>query len=220
MLGPLLAQLSRVLATRESLFSDHNRARLGRWRSLDARAAVCGVLNGVLYVLASLRWASYLSLTVFALLFSTLLVVSIIDCEHYRIPDRISFPAMASAAMVVVVATVISGHTERLIGAALGAALFWGGLGVAHLASPRGMGRGDVKLAVVLGIALGWVAPRPLDAVLLVLAAFFCASVVGTAVGLVLLAWRRRNAPYPFGPSLVTGVVAVLLLSEQVARAR
>ncbi|MEZ5234855.1 MAG: hypothetical protein R2749_19450 [Acidimicrobiales bacterium] len=49
------------------------------------------------------------------------------------------------------------------------------------------MGRGDVKLAVLLGLALGWVARSPVAALAAVVAAVIVASLVGTAVGLLLL---------------------------------
>lgn len=120
---------------------------------------------------------------------------------------------MAVGAGLVGAATAWQRDPVRLGAVVLAAALFWGVLGVAHLISPRGMGRGDVKLGVVLGIALGWVAPGPLAAVTAVFSAFFLASLVGTAIGLVLWAYRRHNAPYPFGPALVLAVVAVLLAS-------
>jgi prepilin signal peptidase PulO-like enzyme (type II secretory pathway) len=71
-----------------------------------------------------------------------------------------------------------------------------------------------VKLAVVGGAYLGWAAPSPADALLLVMAGFFAASVIGTVVGLVVLTRRRRNAPFPFGPALAAGIVIALLTSE------
>lgn len=212
-LGPVLAQLSRVLATRDPLFSAATWRSLPSWRRVDARLVACAGLNGVLFGLAAWRWDSPLEGSVFAAFFSVLVIVCVIDVLHARIPDRISFPAMAVGAGLVGAATAWQRDPVRLGAVVLAAALFWGVLGVAHLISPRGMGRGDVKLGVVLGIALGWVAPGPLAAVTAVFSAFFLASLVGTAIGLVLWAYRRHNAPYPFGPALVLAVVAVLLAS-------
>ncbi len=175
----------------------------------------CASANAVLYVLAALRWGATAELVGFAVLFSTLLEASVIDLEHHRLPDRITFPAMTVATLVIIAATAWTSQPTRLAAALTGGALYWGALGLAHLIHPRGLGRGDVKLAVTLGLCLGWVAESPLDAVLAVLAAFFWASALGTAVGLGLLVRRRRSAPYPFGPWLAAGAVTVLLLSPQ-----
>lgn len=218
-LGPVLAQLSRVLATRESVFE------LGTWQSLEprrpgvARVVTCTVLNAASFALAAWRWPHSPAVVVFSLLFSALLVVSVIDLEHYRIPDRISFPTMATGAAVAVAVALVSRDDERLASLAVATVLFWGALGVGHLISPAGLGRGDVKLGVTLGLALGWVAPAPADSVMLVLVAFFAASMLGTLQGVLLLIVRRRSAPYPFGPALAAGAMAVVVLSPAVVGA-
>ncbi len=154
-------------------------------------------------------------MVVFSLLFSTLVVVAVIDVEHYRIPDRITFPTMTIGAVAAVAVAGLNGDSERLVSVVVAAVLFWGTLGVGHLFSPAGLGRGDVKLGVTLGLALGWVAPTPVDSVMLVLLAFFAASLLGTLQGAVLLIVRRRSAPYPFGPALAAGAAAVVLLSRR-----
>lgn len=209
-----MAVLASALATREPLAVAVAAAR--RTPQPGARTIGCAAAHSLLWLAAGARWGASAATVAFALLFSMLLVVSVIDIEHSRIPDRISLPSMAIAAVAALAAALVQGDGARLLAALSGAALFSGGLGIAHVVSPAGMGRGDVKLAVVLGLALGWASGGPSDAVLLVLAAFLCASVAGTAVGVALLVRRRRNAPYPFGPSLAVGSVVVLLFAEWV----
>ena len=77
-----------------------------------------------------------------------LVAISAIDIEHRIIPNRIVLPA---AAIVLVAKTLVHPSPEWLI-AGLGASLF---LFVAALAYPAGMGMGDVKLALLLGFAVG-----------------------------------------------------------------
>jgi len=214
LLGPLLAQLSRVLATRLPL------TRRSTWRSLEPRApsaarmVICAALNACCFGLAAWRWPHSPAVLAFAALFSTLLVVSVIDVEEYRIPDRITFPAMVIGAVLAVVVAGVNGDGERLVAVAVATVLFWGALGVGHLLSPAGLGRGDVKLGVTLGMALGWVAPTATDAVMLVILGFFAASTLGTLQGVALLIVRRRSAPYPFGPALAAGAMTVVVLSR------
>ncbi len=174
---------------------------------------ICTVLNAVLFGLAAWRWPDSPAMVVFALLFSVLIVISVIDAEHYRIPDRLSFPTMGIGAALALIVVAVHGDGRRLASLAVATALFWGALGIGHLISPGGLGRGDVKLGVTLGLALGWVAPAPENAVLLVLVAFFAASMLGTVQGVALLVARGRSAAYPFGPALAAGAVAVVLLA-------
>lgn len=178
---------------------------------MDHVAGVCSLLNGVLYALAVLRWGWSVTTIFYAALFSVLVMVAVIDTQHRRIPDRITFPAMAVGAAVVVGATCWTAPVDRLAAAAVAALVLWGGLGVAHLVSPRGLGRGDVKLGVVLGIAIGWEAASTAAAWRASFAALLLASLIGTALGLVLLVLKRRSEPYPFGPALSAGAIAIML---------
>jgi leader peptidase (prepilin peptidase)/N-methyltransferase len=81
-----------------------------------------------------------------------------------------------------------------------GAAAMTAPLLVLHLISPRSMGFGDVKVALVLGAALGTVAWQ------LGLLALCAAAGLGATVGLA-----RRSATIAFGPFLVAGVAVALI---------
>jgi leader peptidase (prepilin peptidase)/N-methyltransferase len=169
----------------------------------------------VLFGAAAWRWGPDLRLAPHLGLFAVLLVASVIDVEHYRIPDRVTLPALLATTVVVPAVTLAQGEARPIAHAAVGTVAFGGGLLVAHLISPRGMGLGDVKLAAVGGAYLGWAAPSVPDALLLVMAGFLAASAIGTVVGLVVLTRRRRNAPFPFGPALAAGMVVALLAAER-----
>jgi leader peptidase (prepilin peptidase)/N-methyltransferase len=79
---------------------------------------------------------------------------------------------------------------------------------VLHLVNPGGMGFGDVKLAPTLGLALGWYGWSA------VVAGTLVGFGLGAGVGLVLLAMRRvdRRTPIPFGPFMLLGALAGVLL--------
>jgi leader peptidase (prepilin peptidase) / N-methyltransferase len=134
------------------------------------------------------------------LLVSVLVPVALIDLEHRRIPNVITYPA-AVAAVVALALLQPDRLPEHLIA---GAAAF-GAFLVVALAKPGGMGMGDVKLAGVLGLFLGAaVAP----AILIALAA-------GSASGIVLSvrhgAAVARKMQVPFGPFLALGGVTGIL---------
>ncbi len=110
--------------------------------------------------------------------------------------------------------TVVSSDWEALLrGVLAGLALFVGYL-VLALVSPGGggLGFGDVKLAGVLGLLLGWVGWGP--AIVSVLAAF----VIGGFIALILLLARRttRSSSIAFGPSMILGAWVALMFPVQV----
>jgi leader peptidase (prepilin peptidase) / N-methyltransferase len=121
---------------------------------------------------------------------------ALIDLEHRIIPNRITALG-AVLALIIGLALDPAGEPERLIaGVAAGGFLL-----LAALAYPGGMGMGDVKLAAVMGLFLGWaVAPAILIALL-----------AGVLVGAVVMARKGahagRKTAVPFGPFLALGAV-------------
>jgi leader peptidase (prepilin peptidase) / N-methyltransferase len=126
-----------------------------------------------------------------------LVVLAAIDLDRRLLPNRIVLPATA---IVLVVQLVDDpGRGAELFGAALAAAAF---LAFPLAFNPGGMGLGDVKLALLLGVWLGKA----------VLAALFFSFLAAVPVSLYLLvrhgAAARRRA-IPFGPFLAIGAIAV-----------
>jgi leader peptidase (prepilin peptidase)/N-methyltransferase len=142
-----------------------------------------------------------------------LAALSAIDIEHYRLPDLIVIPSLVVSVPLIAVVSVVDDGADRIRYALVGAALYFGFLFVAHLISPRGMGFGDVKLAALMGLYVGWLGTTYVDALALVLWAMLIGFAVGTVFGVVLLAARRRNRPFPFGPFLALGTVVAILVS-------
>ena len=75
------------------------------------------------------------------------------------------------------------------------------------------MGIGDIKLAVVLGLWIGWLHP------ILVIHAIILAGVLSVVVGGIALVVRRTSQPYPFGPWLAIGAIVVILASSPLLEA-
>ena len=122
-------------------------------------------LRTVLVAVTALLWTGLIVvyrdswvLPAYLVLAAGLVVLSAIDVREHRLPNRIVYPLTVAVAALLVVAAV--GDDD---GSALGRALLAGAVAVAafaglHLASPRSLGLGDVKLVGVLGMALGWLA--------------------------------------------------------------
>jgi leader peptidase (prepilin peptidase)/N-methyltransferase len=76
---------------------------------------------------------------------------------------------------------------------------------------PSGMGFGDVKLALLMGLALGWVAATGPGAAYMVMVALFVGCVAGIVFGLAVRLVRGRGGAFPFGPALALGAIFVIL---------
>jgi prepilin signal peptidase PulO-like enzyme (type II secretory pathway) len=128
---------------------------------------------------------------------AVLVVISVIDIRSRIVPNRIVLPA---AAIVLVARTAVHPSVVWLV-AGLGAALF---LLVAAIARPGGMGMGDVKLALLLGFAVG-------QTVTLAILVALLAAVVPSLAILVRHGARGRTMGIPFAPFLALGGIAALL---------
>jgi leader peptidase (prepilin peptidase)/N-methyltransferase len=142
------------------------------------------------------------------LLAPVLVVLSTIDIRERRLPDRIVLPAVSAGFALLVLGALGDGEPSHITGALAGAAIFAGLLFVLHLASPAGLGFGDVKLGLLLGLYLGAVSLG------LVLWGLLLGSLVGVVAALpVAVRTRDRRAGIPFGPALAAGTVLALILA-------
>ena len=169
--------------------------------------------NGVLWIAAGIRFGADWVLLPYLFLFSVLLAQSVIDLELYRLPDKITLPALWTSAAVIPLVSVLVGEPEAIVGAFVGGIGYYLFLFVPFFIYPKGMGFGDVKLAALMGLYLGWINP------ILVLMAALIACVAGTAVGGVLYLVRgRQSREFAFGPWLAFGCVVAILASDLLLR--
>lgn len=130
---------------------------------------------------------------IIAALTSALIVISFIDLRYKIIPDIIVYPGM-----IVGATWVLGRHWSDLVYYLMGWLVGGGILYLAAVVSRGGMGGGDVKLGAMLGLFMGWER---------VLVALFLSFLLGSVVGLLLIALgkKKRKDPIPFGPFLSIG---------------
>jgi leader peptidase (prepilin peptidase) / N-methyltransferase len=180
-----------------------------------ARERAVRILTPVLFAVAALRFHADVVLVPFLVLFAVLLVVSMIDLEHFRIPDKIVFPALGVSFGLITFVTLIKGaDLVHVRNALIGAVAYFVLLLVPHLIYPRGMGFGDVKLALLMGLFLGWLYPDPINGIILIMWALVVGSGLGVLAGVFFALVRGRRAEFPFGPALALGCVLVILFSD------
>lgn len=170
-----------------------------------------------LFAELALRYGDSSVLVPLLVLGASLVAVSVIDLQRQRIPDRITFPTLALALPLIVVVSVHQDSTEAIQAALIGSAAYFLLLFTTHLVYPAGMGFGDVKLALVMGLYLGWLGWTPLAPVAgplrLVLYALMLGCVIGVVFGLVTQAVTRRRGAFPFGPALAAGCLVVVIFA-------
>ncbi len=181
----------------------------GRCRScktaISPRYPIIEALTAALAVTVVLTKHSAHEIALGLVLLAVLVPVALIDLEHRIIPNKITLPA-AVIAVVIGCALDLHGVPEQLIsGAGAGGFLlfFW-------FAYPRGMGLGDVKLAGVLGLFLGW------SVTVAILAAVLLGSAVGGLVMARVGVEKGRKTAVPFGPFLALGGVIALFVGPAI----
>ena len=114
------------------------------------------VVTASLFGLTAHQLGSAAATLAVLVLVAALVTLAAIDFRVYRLPDRINFPAMAAGFAAIVVASLWLDVPGAIVGAAFGGFSYAAVLFLAHIAYPRGMGWGDVKLAWLMGFYLGW----------------------------------------------------------------
>ncbi len=148
-------------------------------------------------------------LTLFHFLISCfLIIIFVYDLKHFIIPDRVIYPAIVTAIVFPAIGLFASGgNFYNSILSALGAAGFF--LSIVLITRGRGMGIGDIKLAFLMGIFLGW--PNILTALFI---AFLSGAIIGT--GLIFLKKKNLKSEVPFGPFLVAGTFISLFWGQTI----
>ena len=142
------------------------------------------------------------------------IILTLIDIDHHRLPDAIVVWMYPTAIAGLGYAGVVGGQWP--ISQSLLMALVWlvtiGGVWL--VTSGRGMGFGDVKLAPVLGLVLGWVGWGQ------GFVGLFSAWLLGGLLGLTLIVMRkaRRGTALPFGPFLILGFWVGLCVGDPIAQ--
>jgi len=145
--------------------------------------------------------AKLLLLIAYLLLAASTIALAIIDLETHTLPNQILFPTYIAGMLFLVADGVLSRHHGAILRALLGMIL----LGLFYLSLnliyPEGMGMGDVKLAGLLGLFLGYLS----WGILLVgaLSAFLLGGLF--SLGLVIFRGANRKSGIPFGPWMFTG---------------
>lgn len=141
---------------------------------------------------------------------SFLIVVFVYDLKHSLIPDAIIYPAIFVVFLYRLLEIYEFGSFQSLISpliSAFSASLFF--LAIVLVSRGKWMGTGDIWLAFLMGLILGW--PNILVALSL---AFFIGAIIGT--GLIMGGRKTLKSETPFGPFLVIGTFLAMFWGEKI----
>lgn len=195
------------------------------WLALRGRCRTCSMrisvrypiveaLTAVLWWGAAVRIGPHWELADYCVFFAALIALSGIDLDHHLLPSRIIYPAAGASLVLLGVASGLESRPRAAVDGLVGGALAFALLFLIHLVQPRGMGFGDVRLAGLIGLNVGWLGLGRVGVALL--AGFILGSVGG--LGLMMLGKAGRKTRIPFGPFLAAGAVVAVLWGGPLVR--
>ncbi|GAA3272079.1 prepilin peptidase [Dactylosporangium vinaceum] len=202
----------------------HNVPVLG-WLVLRGRCADCAAPISVRYPLVELGTAalfvavaarfgatSPLMLPAWLYLAAIAVALALIDLDVLRLPNAIVLPSYIVAPLLLLPAVVVERDWSAGLRGLLAMAALWTFYFLLSVVYPGGMGFGDVKLAGVLGLYLGFLGWST------VAVGTLAAFVLGGAAGLTLMAFGRagRKTALPFGPAMLAGALLALFAAAPI----
>ena len=191
------------------------RGRCSGCRSrISVRYPIVEAAVGALFVLMAWRVGFTPILPLWLYLAAAGTALFLIDIDCHRLPNVIVWPSwVVTLVCLGAAATFTTGGRDHLAHAGWGALTFGGVYAVIYFGSMLryaggGLGRGDLKLAPVLGAALGWFGWG--STLVGLMSAFFIGGAV--SVGLIMFGSHGRKSKVPLGPFMLVGTLAGLLL--------
>ncbi len=169
--------------------------------------------TGALFAIMAARFGLSWELPAYLYLAAISVVLALIDLDVKRLPNVIVMPSYVVAGLLLLLPAVLMPNWPDYLNAWLGAAALFAFYFLLAFIYPAGMGFGDVKLAGVLGLYLGWLGWGP------VIVGGFLGFLLGAVVGIGILLTRKggRKTAIPFGPFMLAGALLAVLWGESLA---
>lgn len=165
--------------------------------------ALIAVLAGLSTGLAGLGLGPAAALAAYLWLALAAVALILVDLDQQRLPNRIVYPTYLAGLVLLGVATLVDGTGHRYLRALVAMAALYVLFLLLALAVPSALGFGDVKLAGLLGLYLGYLG----GGVLLVGMAIGILLGALAAVGLLLARRAHWRGELAYGPALLTGAL-------------
>jgi leader peptidase (prepilin peptidase)/N-methyltransferase len=171
--------------------------------------------TAALFVAFALHFGAHADLPAYLYLAAVGISLAMIDLDLQRLPDVLTLPSYPVGLVLLGMAAVVDNAGHAYVRALLAMAALFAFYGIVWFVYPAGMGLGDVKLAGVLGLYLGWIGWGAL------FVGAFAAFAVGAVVSIAIVAFADggRKTRIPFGPFMLLGVVIGTYVGHPLAHA-
>ncbi len=172
---------------------------------ISRRYPIVELATGLLFVGMVIKFGLTGKSIIYAALGAALIVLSAIDLEHQILPDVITLPVLAIGLILALLSWLPVPKKEAVIGLLTGGGLLY----FLAVISRGGMGGGDIKLAALMGVYLGWKA---------LLVAMFLGVTLGglVGIGLIVFGGKSRKDKIPFGPFLALGTLISIFWGQNI----
>jgi leader peptidase (prepilin peptidase)/N-methyltransferase len=169
------------------------------------------LITAILFSLVYLHFGLSLDLLFWMIIMALLIVIFVFDLKYFIIPDEVIYPAIFLSIIWMIysfcIGTISSNQVVLTICCGLGASLFF--FLIWFFSKGMAMGFGDVKLALLMGLLLGF--PNSIVGIFL---GFLFGAIIGTIM--VFLKKKGMSSEVPFAPFLVLGLVVGLFFGDSI----
>jgi leader peptidase (prepilin peptidase)/N-methyltransferase len=167
--------------------------------------------TALLFVVPIFGFNNWTSVLLWLVLVTVGVPLTVIDITLHRLPDRLTTTLALLSATIIVGDALIHHHYSRLIPTLIGALALPAFYLALMIISRGGMGMGDVKLAIGIGMVSGFFGVRT------VLVSSFAAYILGSAIGIGLMIAGKagRKTAIPFGPFMLVGQAIALVFAAR-----
>jgi leader peptidase (prepilin peptidase)/N-methyltransferase len=158
---------------------------------LTAAYPAVEILTALVFLATAWRFGSHPVVWPFFVFFAARVALSVIDSFLYLLPDRIIFTTFVVSLVLIVGVSLYLDRPDAITRALIGSGAYGFVLFVPWLVKPNAIGFGDVKLALLLGLFLGWLPGDALGGLQLVLYALLIGCLLGVGIGGILLLVNR-----------------------------
>lgn len=173
------------------------------------RFFITAIIGAVLGALVGFFFGLSVETIIYFIFFGVLTVIAFIDMDTMEIPPSLNLIILGLGIISLILNLIgVQKSDVSIIDRLMGAVCVSGFLLIVTILVKGAFGGGDIKLMAAAGVLLGWKG---------VLTGFLIGLFIGAAIGIVLIARRKKGGKehMPFGPSLCIGLVLAVLFGQQ-----